>query len=236
MATNPAERHVDGVLGEGEQIQFRAEVLDAMVAVTDRRLAIADDYRLMLDAPFEGLRRIQFDIERERPATLVVVPESPRQSPVVLAITTGAVRDRRRGPGAYRAKARRDIRGGRCPGLSRNAIAAHLEDCRRRVAHQTPHSLTGSVRPTHSLAPAAPVIGEAAMTTNDPHREDETELDAGAYIGREPELEEESIPGGVTERDERVSAYDSQPGVPGEPDDRDGSSEPAEGDGGDQAG
>ena len=47
---------------------------------------------------------------------------------------------------------------------------------------------------------------------------DKRELDPGAYIGREPELEEESIPGGVKPGDERVAAYDSQPGVDGEPD------------------
>jgi hypothetical protein len=48
---------------------------------------------------------------------------------------------------------------------------------------------------------------------------DKRELDPGAYIGREPELEEESIPGGLKPGDERVAAYDSQPGVDGEPDD-----------------
>jgi len=43
------------------------------------------------------------------------------------------------------------------------------------------------------------------------------DLDAGAYIGREPERATESIPGGVQPGDERVAAYGSQPGVPGEP-------------------
>ena len=44
------------------------------------------------------------------------------------------------------------------------------------------------------------------------------DLDPGAYIGHEPELEEESIPGGVKPGDERVAAYDSEPGVKREPD------------------
>jgi hypothetical protein len=44
------------------------------------------------------------------------------------------------------------------------------------------------------------------------------ERDPGAYIGHEPELEEESIPGGVKPGDERVAAYGSQPGVEREPD------------------
>ena len=46
-----------------------------------------------------------------------------------------------------------------------------------------------------------------------------TERDPGAYIGHEPELESETIPGGVGQRDERTSAYDSRPGVAGEPED-----------------
>ncbi len=44
------------------------------------------------------------------------------------------------------------------------------------------------------------------------------ELDPGAYIGHEPELEEESIPGGVKPGDERVAAYGSRQGVEREPD------------------
>ena len=51
-------------------------------------------------------------------------------------------------------------------------------------------------------------------------RDDErqTDLDAGAYIGRKPELASETIPGGVRPADERVAAGDTQPGAPGEPD------------------
>lgn len=52
-----------------------------------------------------------------------------------------------------------------------------------------------------------------------PDERDRGTLDPGAYIGSEPEREAETIPGGVSDRDERVAAYDSQPGVPGEPDD-----------------
>jgi hypothetical protein len=53
-------------------------------------------------------------------------------------------------------------------------------------------------------------------------------LDPGAYIGNEPEREAETIPGGVTAKDERVAASASRPGVEGEPDvvtDREGSSD-----------
>ncbi len=37
-------------------------------------------------------------------------------------------------------------------------------------------------------------------------------LDPGAYIGNRPELEEESIPGGVQPGDERIAAHSTQVG------------------------
>jgi hypothetical protein len=40
----------------------------------------------MLDVPFDRLRRIQFNIERARPAALVVVPEWPSDPPQVLSV------------------------------------------------------------------------------------------------------------------------------------------------------
>jgi hypothetical protein len=42
--------------------------------------------------------------------------------------------------------------------------------------------------------------------------EKKTDLDAGAYIGREPELASETIPGGVRPDDERVAAGETQAG------------------------
>ena len=74
------------ILQADEQLQIAARGVDAVVAVTDRRLAVINDQKVLIDTPFDGLRRIQFDIERDRPATLVVVPESARQVPQVLAI------------------------------------------------------------------------------------------------------------------------------------------------------
>jgi hypothetical protein len=51
--------------------------------------------------------------------------------------------------------------------------------------------------------------GEAAQ--GEARREsDERPLDGGAYIGREPELASETIPGGVRPDDERVSAHETQ--------------------------
>jgi hypothetical protein len=67
---------------------------------------------------------------------------------------------------------------------------------------------TGSLTPSGSDEEFVPaerreVMGESGVTNPD-------ERDAGAYIGREPELAAETIPGGVRPGDERVAATDSE--------------------------
>jgi len=69
-----------------EVIHVQAPAGDNIVIVTDRRLAIGSNERLTLDVSIDNLRRIQFDIERDRPATLVVVPQQPLDEPQVLAV------------------------------------------------------------------------------------------------------------------------------------------------------
>jgi hypothetical protein len=74
------------VLEPGEQLRLQAPASDATLAITDRRLIVADPNRIALAVPFERLRRIQFDVERSRPATLVIVPEHPRDEAQVLSV------------------------------------------------------------------------------------------------------------------------------------------------------
>lgn len=76
------EHPVLRALEPGEEIKARA----ANIVVTDRRVAVASHEHLLLDIPIDRLRRIQFDIERGRPATLVLVPHQPVDEPQVLAI------------------------------------------------------------------------------------------------------------------------------------------------------
>jgi hypothetical protein len=82
MDEHPALR----ILGADEEVQVQASAGDTLIVVTNRRMAVANAERLMLDVPIENLRRIQFDLERERPATLVIVPQRPEDEPQVLAI------------------------------------------------------------------------------------------------------------------------------------------------------
>lgn len=73
-----------GLLDPDEQVHAEAQADDGAIIVTDRRVAVAlNPDQFHLDVPFKALRRIQFDIERERPATLVIVPEHTRDVPVV---------------------------------------------------------------------------------------------------------------------------------------------------------
>jgi hypothetical protein len=75
------------LLDPGEQVHASAQADEGALVVTDKRVAVTvRPDRFDLDIPFEALRRVQFDIERKRPATLVIVPELPSDEPVVLVI------------------------------------------------------------------------------------------------------------------------------------------------------
>lgn len=82
MDDHPALRS----LAPDEKVHVQANVGETLVIVTDRRLVITADDHVLLDVLIEELRRIQFDIERHRPATLVIVPERPSDEPQVLAV------------------------------------------------------------------------------------------------------------------------------------------------------
>jgi len=83
---NPPDQPKLRLLDPDERIDVLTETLNAKLVVTDRRVAVAAGDRVALDVPFTALRRIQFDIERHRPATLVIVPENPGHEPQVLAV------------------------------------------------------------------------------------------------------------------------------------------------------
>jgi hypothetical protein len=80
------------VLEPGEAVQATARGTEAILAVSDRRLFIAASDRIALSIRIDELRRIQFDIEKSRPATLVLVPEASRDEPQVLAIPSDQIR------------------------------------------------------------------------------------------------------------------------------------------------
>jgi hypothetical protein len=77
---------VQALLEPGEGIRHTAIAGDAVLAVTDRRVAVVERDRTALLIEIEGLRRIQFDIEKARPATLVIVPEQAEYDSQVLNV------------------------------------------------------------------------------------------------------------------------------------------------------
>jgi hypothetical protein len=82
----PDRDPVADILEPDESIELVAKARTHRVVLTNRRVAVADDSRIAMHVAYPALRRIQFDIERDRPATLVIVPESPHDEPQVLAI------------------------------------------------------------------------------------------------------------------------------------------------------
>jgi hypothetical protein len=74
------------LLEPDEVLEVRARAGDVLIAITNRRLAVLDAERIALAVDIESVRRVQFDIEKSRPATLVIVPERPGDPPQVLAV------------------------------------------------------------------------------------------------------------------------------------------------------
>jgi hypothetical protein len=81
-------RTAESVLQPGEGVRVAAHAAEAVVLVTDRRLFVIANARIALDIPFHGIRRVELDLERDRAATLVIVPDHPRSEPQVLSIPT----------------------------------------------------------------------------------------------------------------------------------------------------
>jgi len=77
---------IEHLLEPGEELQAAAQAREALLALTSRRLIVADGDRVALNVSIGNIRRIQFDIERHRPAALVIVPEHPADAPQVLSI------------------------------------------------------------------------------------------------------------------------------------------------------
>ena len=82
----PLGPHLVAALEPAETIEVTAWATNAVLALSARRLFVVDADRVLLALPIRRIRRIEFDIERSRPATLVIVPEDPTEEPQVLAI------------------------------------------------------------------------------------------------------------------------------------------------------
>jgi hypothetical protein len=80
-------------LRTGETIEAAIWAANGVMVLTPERVLVADEARVALNVPIDGLRRIQFDIERRRPATLVIVPERSTDEAQVLGIPPAEYRN-----------------------------------------------------------------------------------------------------------------------------------------------
>ena len=85
-ATRASNFPLPHILQPGEVVESQAQADGFLIAVTGQRVIVTDGSRPVMDTTFGELRRIQFDVERRRPATLVIVPEDPRHEPQVIAV------------------------------------------------------------------------------------------------------------------------------------------------------
>ena len=68
-----------------QDIRAQASANGHEVVVTDDLVRVHSGDRVVLDVPIDDLRRIQFDIEHDRPATLVLVPDAAwRDSQIIM--------------------------------------------------------------------------------------------------------------------------------------------------------
>ena len=74
------------VLESDESLVAVVKASDSILAVSNRRLLVASSDHIRLNVPLEQIRRVEFDLERGRPATLVIVPSQPSDRPEVLSI------------------------------------------------------------------------------------------------------------------------------------------------------
>jgi hypothetical protein len=80
---DPSTLHI---LQSGERVELGLVTAGAELRVTDRRLLVISAGAVRLDIPYERLRRIQFDLEAQRPAAMVIVPHRPDEEPQVLSV------------------------------------------------------------------------------------------------------------------------------------------------------
>ena len=93
--SNPEDRQfpLPHILRPGEVVESQAVANGAVIAVTRERLVVVEGDKSVLDIPFSELRRIQFDIERGRDATIVIVPEHINNWPRVVSVPVPRLKD-----------------------------------------------------------------------------------------------------------------------------------------------
>ncbi len=73
-------------LGREEVVRGVVEAIGGRLVLTDRRVVVTENGVVTLEVPIGNLRLVEFDLESERPARVIIVPEHPSDPPSELAI------------------------------------------------------------------------------------------------------------------------------------------------------
>ena len=73
-------------LGRDEVVRGVVDGIEGRLVLTNRRVLVTENAVITLDVPITNLRLVEFDLESQRPATVIIVPEHPRDPPRQLAI------------------------------------------------------------------------------------------------------------------------------------------------------
>ena len=79
---DPIKQH----LGSDEAVLGVIHGTYGRLILTDRRVLLTENGQITLDVPISQVRLIEFDVEQQRPARVIIVPESPLDAPRELAI------------------------------------------------------------------------------------------------------------------------------------------------------
>ena len=73
-------------LGRDEVVRGVVEGIGSRLVLTDRRVLVTENGVITLDVPIDNLRLVEFDLENQLPARVIIVPEHPSDPPRELAI------------------------------------------------------------------------------------------------------------------------------------------------------
>ena len=79
---DPIKRH----LGSDEAVLGIVHGTYGRLILTDLRVLLTENGQITLDVPIGQVRLVELDVEQQRPARVIIVPESPLDAPRELAI------------------------------------------------------------------------------------------------------------------------------------------------------
>jgi hypothetical protein len=80
------EPHDSDTLDPVPVIEIVVALPDATLTLSDGRLLVTRDPNVSMMVPIESIRRIQFDVEKRIPASIVIVPENALDEPQLLKV------------------------------------------------------------------------------------------------------------------------------------------------------